>query len=459
VHRLAGVRVRITLAAVLVVGLALAGSAVWLVVTHRDGLLKDAKTAARLRERDIESAISDGEFTKVVAAPHGDESIAQVVDQNGNVVAASSNVIGVARISELEPAAGVYRYETIRPPFGHAKLSVVAHRVNTPSGTYVVYVARSLASIDRSTDRLERLLLTGLPILLLIVGVITWIVTGRALHPVEAMRAEVEAIGAADLHRRVPEPATHDEIARLARTMNAMLGRLENATERQQRFVADASHELRSPLAGIRAQLEVDLAYPDAADWKATERDVLEGAIAMQRLVEDLLTLATVDEQRSGGARRHDTVDLDEIVLTEADRVRRCTTHVIDTSHVSGAQLDGDPDQLTRAVRNLLDNAARHATSTVTVALAEADGTVTLIVADDGPGVPEADRARIFERFARLDEGRARDAGGAGLGLAITQQVAVAHGGQVTVDDGPGARFTVSLPVFRSGTEPATPSV
>ena len=449
-HRLAGVRVRITVAAVLVVGIALAASGVWLVITHRDGLLKDAETAARLRERDIESAISDGVVTKTIAAPHGDESIVQVVDADGNVVAASSNVVGVARLSTLEPARGEFRYQTIPPPFGHAKLRVVAREVSTASGTYVVYVARSLGSIDRSSDRLEQLLLIAFPILLAIVGVITWIVTGRALHPVEAMRKEVEAIGAADLHRRVPEPSTHDEIARLARTMNAMLGRLEDATERQQRFVADASHELRNPLAGIRAQLEVDLAYPDGADWQATERDVLDGAIALQRMVDDLLALATVDEQQSSGNRRHDTVDLDEIVLAEAGRVRRSTTRVVDTSHVSGAQLDGDADQLTRAVRNLLDNAARHASSTVTVELGEEDGTVTLVVTDDGPGVPEAERERIFERFARLDEGRTRDTGGAGLGLAITHQVVVAHGGDVSVGDGPGARFTVSLPATLS---------
>jgi len=281
---------------------------------------------------------------------------------------------------------------------------------------------------------------------LLVVGGTTWVVSGRALQPVEAIRQEVEAIGAEDLHRRVPAPDTADEIGRLARTMNAMLVRLDDATERQRRFVADASHELRSPLTGIRARLEVDLAYPEGADWRATERDVLEDAVRLQHLVDDLLALAASDAAASDRSARA-PVDLDEIVLSEARRLRSRSEHRIDTAGVSGAQLQGAPDALARAVRNLLDNAARHARSTVTITLRESATAVTLTVTDDGPGIPPEERARIFERFARLDDGRARDVGGTGLGLAITHDIVVSHGGTIEVDNAPGARFTVSFPL------------
>jgi signal transduction histidine kinase len=309
-----------------------------------------------------------------------------------------------------------------------------------------VYVARSLESVHKSTDSLERLLYWALPALVLLVGVVTWVLTGRALQPVEAIRREVEVIGAEDLHRRVPEPARQDEIGRLARTMNAMLGRLEDSTDRQRQFVADASHELRSPLTGIRAQLEVDLEHPELADWQTTERDVLADAIRLQRLVDDLLAIAVVDSSSLDAAHRQ-PVDLDEIVLAEARRIQTRGDVTIDTRGVSGAQLDGNLDQLVRVVHNLLDNAARHARSTVVVTLAETTSHVTLRVLDDGPGIPDDDRVRVFERFARLDDARARDGGGAGLGLAIVHDVVAAHGGSVEVENAPGAAFTVVLPV------------
>jgi HAMP domain-containing protein len=228
-------------------------------------------------------------------------------------------------------------------------------------------------------------------------------VTGRALHPVEAIRREVEAIGAERLDRRVPEPDTADGIGRLARTMNAMLGRLEEATDRQRRFVADASHELRTPLTDMRGRLDVDLAHPDVADWQDTEREVLDDAIALQRLVDDLLVLAAADASAADSSSWQ-PVDLDEIVPREARRMRSRSAHRVDSSSVSGAQLVGNANDLARAVRNLLDNADRHARSAVTVALAETDDEVALMVSDDGPGIPDDRKEWIFERFTRLDD-------------------------------------------------------
>lgn len=445
--RLATVRVRITLAAVLVVGIALAAGGAWLVSAQRRSLTKNVETAARLRSRDIAATIDDGEFPDTLAVPRGDENLVQVVDTQGRVVASSTNLRGEARVTTLTPDARGYATATVdRVAEGDGPFRIVARRITTRAGNYTVYVAGSLEGVEDSTNSLVRLLLIGLPALLVLVGVTTWVVTGRALRPVEAIRREVEAIGAEDLHRRVPEPSTADEIGRLARTMNAMLARLENATERQRRFVADASHELRSPLTGIRAQLEVDLAHPERADWQATERDVLDDAVRLQRLVDDLLALATTKASALDVAHR-EPVDLDEIVLTEARRLRGRTNHRIDTTGVSGAQLQANSDQLLRAVHNVLDNAARHARSTVTVTLQETPSAVVLTVADDGPGIPPDQRAQVFERFTRLDGARSRDGGGTGLGLAITQEVISAHGGTIAVDNRPGACFTITFPL------------
>jgi signal transduction histidine kinase len=447
VRRWSTVRVRVTLGAVVVVGVFLAAGGAALVRAHRASLTQDVETAARLRSRDIAATITDGTFPKVLAVPRGEGNLVQVVDAAGRVVAASANLEGDPRISSTEPGASGYAVRTVgHLESGEGPFRVTVRRVPTPSGPLTVYVAASLASVASSTDSLIRLLLFGLPLLLVVVGVTTWVVVGRALRPVEAIRREVEVIGAQDLHRRVPEPRAGDEIGRLARTMNAMLARLEDSTERQRRFMADASHELRSPLTGIRSQLEVDLAHPESADWQTTERDVLVDAIRLQRLVDDLLTLATA-EASTLDASSQESVDLDEIVLTEARRLRSRTPHRIDTTHVSGGQLDGNRDQLTRAVGNLLDNAARHATTTVTVSVAETDDAVTLVVADDGPGIPPEKQRTVFERFARLDDARARDNGGAGLGLAITREVVTAHHGSISVENAPGATFTVRFPI------------
>jgi signal transduction histidine kinase len=294
-------------------------------------------------------------------------------------------------------------------------------------------------------------LIIGLPLLVLLMGGMIWSVIGRALRPVEAIRTEVADIGGGDLHRRVPEPATHDEIGRLAVTMNAMLDRLEASNVAQARFVSDASHELRTPIAVIRHELEVALRSDDDTLLREVAGEVLDEDLRMQRLVDDLLFLAR-REGRSGAAaeRRRALVDLDDVALTEAHRVH--TTHTIDTSHISAGQVRGDADQLGRVVRNLLDNALRHARSRVQVSVSSEHGEVVLHVDDDGDGVAEHDRERIFERFGRADESRARDVGGSGLGLAIVAGLVEEHGATVDVGASPlgGARFTVTLTDARS---------
>jgi signal transduction histidine kinase len=286
---------------------------------------------------------------------------------------------------------------------------------------------------------------------LAIIGVV-WVLVGRTLRPVEQIRTQVASIGMRQLDRRVPVPPSGDEIARLAATMNDMLARLETSVRRQQQFVADASHELRTPLTRMRTELEVDERDPQRSDPAATRRSQLDEIAGLQRMIEDLLLLARSDAGTT--ATETEPVDLDDLVLDEVDAAqigpaRNAASPAVrvDASGVSAAQVSGSPQELRRVVRNLLDNARRHARSVVAVTLDERAGEARLVVGDDGPGIPPEDRVRVFERFTRLDESRT-GAGHAGLGLAIVQEIVSRHRGRVTIDDSPlgGARVTVILP-------------
>ena len=328
----------------------------------------------------------------------------------------------------------------------HDLYLAVAASAEGPGGLNTVIVAGALDNVRDFSLALAGLLLVGLPALLTIVAVTSWQIVGRALAPVEAIRAEVDEISAGRLHRRVPESTGRDEIARLASTMNRMLGRLETGQLRQRRFISDASHELRSPVASIRQHAEVALAFPDRVTVGELAETVLAEDLRVQDLVDDLLLLARADEGTLIGVQR--TVDLDDLVIEEARRVAATTRLTIDRSGISAGRVRGDPAQLRRLVRNLLDNGARHAIIRVAVSVGEADGWVWLRVDDDGTGIAVEDRARVFERFVRLDDGRGRDEGGAGLGLAIVAEIASGHDGGVTVSEAPGggARFEVRLP-------------
>lgn len=319
---------------------------------------------------------------------------------------------------------------------------VLAERVPTTGGTGYLVVASSIESATHGVTTLRHTLWWTTPALILLVGAIIWLLVDRSLHPVEQIRAEVESISSRTIDRRVRVPDTGDEISRLATTMNAMLDRLETAQQRQREFVSDASHELRSPIASIRTELEVALAHPDSTVWADTARRVLDEDDRLERLVDDLLQLARLDE---GRPLRLDDVDLDDIVLEEAAHARPLPVR---TAAVSAGRVRGERRVLEQVVRNLLDNAAHHGSSQVAVGVGSVGDHVELTVDDDGPGVPPEDRERIFERFARADSGRARNDGGTGLGLALVRRVVEAHGGTVHCVDSPlgGARFVVTLP-------------
>ncbi len=446
-HRLhsatGSIRLRTTAAAVAVVGVALLIGAAVMIAIVRDAQDDSVRTAARSRAREVVAVLESGEVAAHLAVDDDDEElIIQILDHTGRAVDASPNMRGRPPLTDLEPGESTRLATT---PVEDEPFLVVAERANAPGGRFTVLVARTVS--DDATEAASEVLWRGVPLLLLLVGITTWRVTGRALAPVDAIRAEVEAISAAELGRRVPNPPGHDEIARLAATMNRMLERLEGAQTRQRRFVSDASHELRSPLATIRQHAEVALTHPDRTTTAQLAQLVLSEGARVQQLVEDLLLLARVDE--GSLVVRRQPVDVDDLVFEAALRLREATSLRVDTTAVSAGRVLGDEAQLQRVVRNLADNAARHARTAMALSLAvDGQGAVRLCVDDDGAGIPEAERHRVFERFVRLDEARSRDAGGSGLGLAIVTELVAAHGGTVTIGQSPlgGARVEVTFP-------------
>jgi signal transduction histidine kinase len=436
--------VRTTVAAVLVVAIALLVGAFVLVTMVRGSLHEGLETTAEERASSIAdqiqtSGLPDRPSPDAEAAEDGDEPddlVWQVTDSSGEVVRASQ---------PLREPLPLHDSDQVQVAGAEHDYLVVAEGVRWRGEGYVVSVGVTLEEVDDSTAALVPLLLIGVPLVLLVVGGTTWMVATRALAPVERIRREVEQITGQRLDSRVHEPASRDEIHRLALTMNQMLGRIQHSADQQQQFVADASHELRSPLASIRQTAEVARAHPGALPEGELAEAVLEESLRMQRLVEQLLLLTRADEGQVLRSPRD--VDLDDLVLTEARRVARAGL-TIDSSGVHAGRVRGDETSLAQVVRNLVDNAVRHARSQVALALHEVGDQVELVVEDDGVGVPEEERERVFERFVRLDDARARDAGGSGLGLAIVAEIARVHGGSVSVSESAsgGARFVVHLP-------------
>jgi signal transduction histidine kinase len=331
------------------------------------------------------------------------------------------------------------RIKSMIPPVG-PWLRVWNREVSTGTdSSAAIYVFEVNASGANPAAAMDNVLWPGIPAAMVLIGFTAWLATTRALRPVEQIRVQAEEISAGALDVRVPVPPSRDAISRLAVTLNETLDRLEHSAEVQRQFIADAAHELRSPIASLRTVLEVAADHPDKADWLAVVCDAVTDTQRLQALAEDLLLLARLDSAQP-------------LATAEVDLTELVTTHLAGNDHVQlntngSAPVQGDAKQLDRLLRNLVDNATRHAASTVSVALLSTEDSVILEVADDGPGIPPADRDRIFDRFTRLDEARDSDAGGAGLGLAIAREIAVRHGGTLTIGGQyPGAVFTASLP-------------
>ena len=462
------IRVRQTSLALLVVGLALVvGGGLVLALVRRD-LVGSAERQARQRAEETATLLRTGwlptELPTEPPAGGDDRVVVQVVDQQGRVRSASADLGDEGPLLATPPGAGPVT-GTVRRSLGGERtdLRVVGLRVvglgAGSAGTLSVYAASSLEPAHEATAATATGLAVAVPLLLLCVGVTSWRLVGRSLRPVEAIRAQVERITPGQLDHRVVEPPGRDELSQLARTMNTMLDRLQRAQQRQRRFVSDASHELRSPLAAIRTRVEVGLAHPDRTDWVALAQAVHRDGDRLDRLVDDLLTLASASASASAsaagatdGPAALEVVDLDEVVLDEVEAIRARGAVVVDLAALSPARLYSRPEQLRLIVRNLLDNAERHAAGRIEIGLAAGAASAELVIRNDGDPVPVAERERVFDPFHRLQPARDRASGGVGLGLAIVRDAVTARGGQVWFADcAEGAEVHVRLPLAGPG--------
>ncbi len=435
-------RRRITAIAASIVAIVLVLVAVIVVLAVRRQLLENLDRSLDQRAAEVE-AMLDADETQLVTSSREDH-FAQVLDQDGSVLVSTPNAEDISFADRLpDDRSTVFTATDV--PIEDDAYRVVIRRTDDGHGAAYVVVGENIDDLRDTTRALVVTLVIVIPVAVLTLAAAVWWLVGRTLRPVEAIRQEVDEIGVRDLERRVPVPGTGDEVDRLAETMNRMLARLDRSVEDQRRFVADASHELRTPLTRMRTSIEVALLQSDT-DHRATLESTLDDTVEMQRLVEDLLFLAHRD---AGAPVSVEPIDVDVIVADEVRSARSECDVDIDATGVSAAVVAGRAAHLGRLVRNLLSNACRHANERVEVSLTEADEIVTLVVADDGPGVSEQQRERIFERFVRLDEARHTDSGGAGLGLAIAREIARDHGGDIDVGErvGGGARFVVTLPV------------
>ncbi|MCX5310621.1 cell wall metabolism sensor histidine kinase WalK [Streptomyces sp. NBC_00154] len=486
------VRARAALGATVVVAVALIGAGLAVLLVLRANLTDQAGLQAEVAAREVAGQLALDVPVDRLDLPDEEEHPVQVTDEDGRPVAVSKDLkaitgTGTDRVTPRTsvaptstgtdddsdddgggdrhggekrgdddgtgniPARG--EVSTDDPDFTNGTATVdgdtadyrfASVSATTGAGvTLTVHAGAPLATEQKAVGSVRGAMLIGLPVMLLIVAAVTWLTTRRALRPVEGIRAEMAAITASeDLSRRVPEPGSRDEIARLARTTNETLTALEASVDRQRRFVADASHELRSPIASLRTQLEVGAAHPDLLDVSGAVTDT----VRLQALAADLLLLARLDAgERPGNTR----LDMGALVHEEVSQRTGDRIPVTVSVPPSGPlEVIGSRGQLARVIGNLLDNAERHAESSVAVSVRTQRGSVVVAVGDDGAGVPEPERERIFERFVRLDDARSRDEGGAGLGLAIARDVARRHEGTLTVTRSPegGARFELRLP-------------
>ena len=446
------IRAKVATAASAVLALALLVASLGLVLLVNRSLVANVDSAGIARAADVRAVIEANGLEPTISLSSGETSLIQVVSADGLVLSSSGNVSGEAPVLPVVPATRSATTETITGlPIGDNAhgFRVYAEPVDLPSGPAWIYVAHSLSQVDAAVTSIVWVLSLGLPLLLFAVGLAVWVAIGRALAPIEGIRSRAVVIGK-DLSQRLPVPIARDEVYRLATTMNEMLGQLEESALRQERFIGDASHELRSPLTALRTQVDVALAHPERADSRETLLGVHAEAVRLGALIDDLLLLARTGERVSEETAK--TVDLDELVLAEVKRLRALGGVEVTVGHVDAVRVRGLRRDIARMVSNVGDNAARHAASAVVLSLTRVGDRAVITIEDDGPGVPRGDRTRVFERFTRLDDARSHDsgAGGAGLGLAIAQEIAAVHGGVIHIqsraDGRDGAVFVMALP-------------
>lgn len=438
-------RVRITVTTVVLLAAALVAMGAGMALRYRRVQEHAVEQTAQAQAGAVVDLARQGPLPTVLPAlAPGPFTLVQVVDADGRVVAATAGLEKAPPVVGIGQLGRRGRVEQSQLPFTSTPQRTLVETVPVvlDGRPATVLVVSSLADTHRGETTLLLNLLVGLPLVAMVGAILAWTAVGRALRPVEVMRRQADDITERRLHMRIAQPPGDDAIARLATTLNQMLERLDRSALQQRRFVADASHELRSPLTGIHAAL--DVAIGGEPDNRAFLERLLKENERLEKLVDQLLVLARVDEGRQ---IRREPIDLSALVGAEIRRVAIGGGPTVDVSLQRGVTVLGDRELLARVVTNLVSNAVRHAGSIVTVELTSDNGDVQLVVADDGPGISPADRERVFQRFVRLHDDRGRATGGAGLGLAIVHDAVVAHGGTIAIDDRqPGASFTVHLP-------------
>jgi signal transduction histidine kinase len=431
---------------VVLVALAIAGAGLT-ALFYRE-LIAGVDAAASGRVRDVAAALQEdppAQLDDPLFATDQRIDAVQVIDASGAVVRKSDSAPGTPLVAVTK--IGNTLLVGLGPDsVNDNDMRISARAVDSPHGRFTILVAGADEAVESTVKTATILLLFAAPIVMGVAAVASYRLVRRSLHSVDAIRAQVAAISTSDLGERVPVPSSHDEITALAVTMNDMLARLEAGHAAQRRFVGDASHELRSPLTAIISALDVAIAHPELLDIELARETLVPEAQRMRTLVEDLLLLARADER--GLVLHRDQVRIDELAMSELARLRRTCAH---PTHIQATEVEvfGDGPALSRVVRNLLENAARHAFSLVEVAVTSDHDSAVLTVSDDGPGIPPADRLRVFDRFVRLDTARSRADGGTGLGLSIAAEIVAAHGGTITISDrqGGGTVVTVQLPL------------
>ncbi|MFG1920569.1 ATP-binding protein [Cryptosporangium sp. NPDC048952] len=450
---------RLVALATAAVVVALAVSTVVLVVVLKSSLERALDAAARQTGEDVAALVTTDSLPNPI--PAGGTTVVQVIDANGAVLAVSSGADRLVPMLPKDELALVKRDQERYEPGYRFGVKDVVRVVAVSAGDKTVLVAIPAGEVHESVRVVRVGLLSGYAVLLVLLVVLAWRMVGAALSPVEALRRGAEAIasGGASPPRsdsgRLPLPRAQDEIYRLAVTLNTMLGRLDAVRARQRAFVADAAHELRSPLASLRTQIEV----AEVTSVPAEPADLLADVERLTRLVDDLLLLARMDDAPAGGhpAARRPAEPVEMAVVVDAAVGRSAGARVpverVDRPGAASAVVEGDEDALTRVVTNLVENAARYAETRVEVRVGAADGRAWLQVVDDGPGIPAADRERVFARFTRRDDARDRDSGGAGLGLAIAREIVRRHGGTIALSDASphGLVATVRIPLSLPG--------
>ena len=446
-----GIRKRSVLSAVVVVTFSLLVGGAFLLLALQSSLTSAAWSNSSVRANDVaqllaEVGIEETQLTLAEDRRSGEQ--VQIVDSSNQVVAWSSRWLGGDPISALRPAPGKTAKEQLAqvPELGDDddEVLVSARGVEVDKQSYVVLVAAPLEVQTDTLRTVELLLLAAAPLLVALVAVAVWVLVGQSLRTVERIRRQVAEIDGRRLHERVEVPPTGDEIAALASTMNQMLDKLEHSDTTHRAFFSDASHELRSPLSTLVTTAEVASLDQSGKTWLDMQQTVLSESNRMQSLVEDLLTLAKVDAHQL--QLDVQDVDLEDVLDSEIKRLRTVSGLQVG-AELQPVRVRGDERRLAQVFRNLLENAARHAKSTIIVGMARRPGEVVISVDNDGEIISPEDRDRVFERFARLDASRSADGGGSGLGLAISREIMGAHGGTVIATESDGwCRFEVILP-------------